>query len=161
MTHHPRRIRLVRPGLQLRLIIVLAGMTALSLTLQYILFTSIVADAATGLPNDGLLMLDRVSDLLIAAFLASFGVLLPITFITGVLATHRFAGPIHRFESFLREVVAGEQVQPCELRKGDELGALCALINAATADRRASNEAAPPPAPREAEPQASDESAAA
>ena len=147
MSQKPRRVRLVRPGLQLRLILVFAGFTALALTVQYILFTSIMADVATSLPNDGLKLLEQSTDLLVAAFLASFGVLLPITFAIGVLTTHRFAGPIHNFENFLREVRAGKRTRPCQLRAGDELGELRDLINEATAERRLQNETQPGPVP--------------
>lgn len=139
MTKQPRRIKLIRPGLQLRLILVFAGMCAFSLTLQYILFTSILASTATSLPNDGLLLLEQVTDLLVAGFFASFGILLPLSFVIGVLTTHRFAGPVHRFETFLRGVLAGRESQACKLRKGDELGELCDLINQATAQQRVSN----------------------
>ena len=141
MTKHARHIKLIRPGLQLRLILVFAGMCAFSLTLQYILFTSILARAATSLPNDGLLLLEQVTDLLVAGFFASFGVLLPLAFVIGVLTTHRFAGPVHRFETFLGEVLAGRESQACELRKGDELGELCDLLNQATAQQRVHNAA--------------------
>ena len=143
MNKHPRRIKLVRPGLQLRLILVFGGMTALSLTVQYILFTSILANAATTLPNDGLVLLEQVSDLLIAGFAASFGILLPLVFMIGVLATHRFAGPVHRMETFLKAVFEGREAQECKLRKGDELGELCNLINQATLLQRNRNSGRP------------------
>lgn len=132
MNKQPRRVKLVRPKLQLRLILVFAGMCALSLTLQYILFTNIVAGVAAELPHDGPILMDQVTDLLVAGFLASFGLLLPVTFVIGVLVTHRFAGPVHRFEAFLHNVLRGEQRDDCVLRDGDELGELCRLINEAT-----------------------------
>jgi len=132
MTKQPRRVKLVRPKLQLRLVLVFAGMCALSLTLQYLLFTNIVARVAAELPHDGSLLLEQVTDLLVAGFLASFGLLLPVVFVIGVLMTHRFAGPIHRFETYLAAVLRGEQREGCVLRKGDELGELCRLINEAT-----------------------------
>ena len=140
MNKQPRRLKLVRPGLQLRLILVFAGMSALCLTLQYILFTSILASAATKLPHDGMLLLDEATDLLVAGFLASFGLLLPLTFVVGVLSSHRFAGPIFRFEAYLREVLDGKAVDPCVLRDGDELVDLCGLINEATVHLRERNE---------------------
>lgn len=143
MNHQPRRLKLVRPGLQLRLILVFAGMCALCLTLQYILFTSILASAAAALPNDGVLLLDKVTDLLIAAFLASFGILLPVTFVIGVLTTHRFAGPVFRFEAHLRALLQGTTSKACVLREGDELGDLCGLINDATAHLREHNASQP------------------
>ena len=139
MNKQPRRIKLIRPGLQLRLVLVFGGMTALSLTVQYILFTSILANVATTLPHDGLLLLEQTSDLLVAGFFASFGILLPLIFVIGVLATHRFAGPVHRMETFLNQVFAGSQSDECKLREGDELVELCELINQATLLQRNRN----------------------
>jgi hypothetical protein len=54
----------------------------------------------------------------------------------GVLSTFRIAGPIYRFEQYLRQVVKGEAEGPCRIRDGDELWDLCDLINQATAPLR-------------------------
>ena len=49
---HPRRVRLIRPGLQLRLILTFLGVSSLALALQFILFMSALTEAAVHLPQD-------------------------------------------------------------------------------------------------------------
>ena len=62
----------------------------------------------------------------------SFGLFLPLTFCIGVLVTFRIAGPVYRFEQYLKQVSRGEQLGPCKIRDGDEFQGLCDLINEAT-----------------------------
>ena len=128
--------RLSLPRLQLKLIAAFLLLSTISLLLQYILVMSTLADVAGDLPSDGLLLLDGLTALLARIFLVSAGVLLPLTFMVGLLATHRFAGPIYRFQVFLKQVNAGQKPADCKLRKGDELQELCTLINQATAAAR-------------------------
>ena len=147
MQAHRRRFRIVRPTLQLRLVLVFAGISALSLLLQYTLFVrfavELVAEngAAEGVPLDGIGME------LIQIFLISFFAMLPLTIIVGILATHTFAGPIYRFEVYLKQVIAGEKPADCKLREGDDLQSLCKLINEATEPLRR-REGAPKSSPQ-------------
>ncbi len=69
----------------------------------------------------------------------SFGMLLPLTIAVGVMVTFRIAGPVYRFEKYLREVHEGTELRPCKLRKGDELEELCAIINIVTEPIRLKN----------------------
>ena len=140
-----RLLRLIRPRLQLRLILVFLGLSALSLLLQLSLFMTLLTRAAVELPHDGLLLLDELNGLLVAVFLISFAMLLPLTFLVGILSTHRFAGPLYRFERFLEEVASGSKPPACRLRKGDELQELCTLLNQVTEPlrRREPSHAAP------------------
>jgi hypothetical protein len=131
-----RHVRLVRPGLQLRLILTFVGLSALALLLQYILFMSTMSKVALGLPNDGLLFLGQINGILVGVFLASFGILLPLTFAIGVIMTHKFAGPLYRFEAFMNATVRGERPADCKLRKGDELEDFAELLNQVTAPMR-------------------------
>jgi hypothetical protein len=141
----PRRrsLRLIRPGLQLRLILVFLGLSALSLLLQYMVFATSLSRVALTLPHDGLVLLDEVNRLLIQILAASFLVFLPVTFVLGILTTHRFAGPIYRFEKFLEQVIRGERPRDCRLRKGDELQDFCQLLNRATEPLRTPEDPAP------------------
>ncbi len=141
--------RLSLPGLQLKLIVAFLMLSTISLALQYILVMSTLADVADDLPRDGMIFLDGLSALLARIFMVSAGVLLPLTFLVGLLATHRFAGPIYRFQVFLKQVNAGEKPAACKLRKGDELQELCALINQATAAARAAEKPASETAPKQ------------
>jgi hypothetical protein len=136
MPPYRRRFRLIRPGLQLRLIGAFFGISALSLVLQYFVFLRVLSHAAEKLPSDGALLLPAVHTDLLLVLGLSFGLLAPATFVIGVLVTHRVAGPLYRFETYLRQVLAGEMRAPCRLRHGDELNELCELINRATQSAR-------------------------
>ena len=129
---HRRKLRLIRPRLQLRLILVFLGMAALSLLLQFILFSASLSAMAERLPQDGAFLLESAGRVLLEVFVASFCLLLPMIFVIGVLTTHHFAGPVYRFETWLKQLIAGERPADCKLRKGDDLQDLCDLINEAT-----------------------------
>jgi hypothetical protein len=55
-----------------------------------------------------------------------------VTLVVGILATFLVAGPLYRFEQFLRASLNGENPPDCRLRKGDELSEFCGLLNDAT-----------------------------
>jgi hypothetical protein len=139
MTAHkkPRRVRLIRPGLQLRLILTFLGTSSLALALQFILFMSALTEAAVHLPQDGLLLMERVNGILLGVFLTSFGMLLPALFVVGLVMTHRIAGPIYRLEVFFNQILGGQRPGDVRLRRGDELHEFCDLVNQATAPLRA------------------------
>ena len=61
---------------------------------------------------------------------------LSITFVAGILLTHRIAGPIYRFTSFLKGVNRGQHPDICRIRPNDELHDFCALLNETTAPLR-------------------------
>jgi signal peptidase II len=136
MTRHKRRIKLIQPRLQLKLIFVFLGMAASSMLLQFILFTSNVTEVATALPADGLILVEELPALLYRTLVVSFLLFLPLMFFVGVLVTFRIAGPLYRFEVYLKQVIRGEKPEDCRLRQGDELQNLCQLINEATAPLR-------------------------
>jgi len=136
--HQKRRIKLIKPTLQLKLTLIFVGISALSLLLQAVLLMSGLTRASLDLPNDHLIMLDQVNSTVFGALMSSFVLFLPLTFAVGVLTTFRLAGPIYRLEVFLKQVVRGEKPADCRLRDGDELKDFCALINEATAPLRAS-----------------------
>jgi hypothetical protein len=127
-----RRKKLIKPRLQLRLTGVFVGLTALSLLLQFVLFTSVLNETAVGLPNDGAIVLQATNRITLKVLAASFLLFLPLTLSIGVLCTFRIAGPIYRFEQFLGAVARGERPPDFRLRKGDQLTELAALINDAT-----------------------------
>lgn len=133
---HKRRIKLIQPKLQLKLIGAFLFMSALALNLQFILFTSSLTQLASELPEDGTLLVERIPGHVLQIFLISFLIFLPLTFCIGVLVTFRVAGPIYRLETYLKQVIRGEKPDDCRLRKGDELMDLCELINRATAPLR-------------------------
>jgi hypothetical protein len=140
MNRYKRRIKLIQPRLQLKLILVFLGMTTSAMLLQFILFTSSVTDVAADLPSDGLVLVEALPRLLYGTLLVSFALFLPLMFFVGVLVTFRFAGPIYRFETYLKQVIRGEKPADCRLRNGDELQGLCRLINQATEPLRRADE---------------------
>ena len=54
----------------------------------------------------------------------------------GVAATFRIAGPIYRIKTYLRQVIDGEALPDCRLRKGDHLHDLADLFRVLLADAR-------------------------
>lgn len=127
-----RRQMLIKPGIQLRLGGIFAGLSILCLLIQFLLFTSLLSSAASEMPVGGDYLLDMVPGLLYRSLAFSALIALPLTLLAGVYATFGITGPIYRFESYLREVIQGTQLGPCKLRKGDSLDELCGLINQAT-----------------------------
>ena len=136
MRKNRRRLRLIRPRLQMRLILAFAGVATLALVLQNLLVSYVLTDIAASLPGDGNLLLEATADRLLAVCGISLLVLLPLTLWVGVLVTHRVAGPLSRIESFLKQALAGQVKQECQLRSGDELQELCGLVNQATSELR-------------------------
>ncbi len=126
-----RRDRLVRPRLQLRLILAFLAVAMIALLLQFVLFASVLTTAASDLPQDGQILLERTTGLSLTILVISMGVLLPLCFFVGVLATFRVAGPIYRFEKHLETIARGIDPGPCRIRKGDDLQDFCATFNAA------------------------------
>lgn len=126
---HKRRIKLIKPRLQLKLIGTFMGLSGLSFLLQVLVLGRRLSEMSVLLPNDGAYLHSLTPTLLNDVLLFSFGLLLPLTFTVGVLVTFRIAGPIYRFESHLAAVERGESVPPCKIRRGDELKDLCDQIN--------------------------------
>ena len=131
-----RTIKLILPGLQLKLILMFLALNAVAMLLQYTLLMRSLVQVADEFPQDGLFMLDVLGPLLGRVLALTAFLILPLTFAVGVLATHRFSGPVYRFQVYLRQVIAGEKPADCKLRRGDELQELCGLINQATAPLR-------------------------
>ena len=131
-----RSIKLIKPGLQLKLIGMFCAVSATSLLLQYMLFASKFSELASTLPDGGAYVMSVLPGLLIEVLTISLAFLLPVMLCVGILSTFRIAGPIYRFEQYLRQVIRNEAQEPCRIRKGDELWDLCDLINEATAPVR-------------------------
>ncbi len=131
-----RRQKLIQPRLQLKVIGAFFGVSALSFLLQYLLLGFYLTDAANKLPDGGSALRGELPGLLMKTLILSFCFLLPLTLLIGALVTFRIAGPLYRFEVFLRAVRDRTQTEPCRIRKGDELKDLCELINEATESAR-------------------------
>lgn len=126
---HKRRIKIIKPRLQLKLVSIFVGMAALAILLQSILVAHHLTGLANELPESGQYIVDALPGLFIQILVFTVGLVLPLIFAVGVLVTHRIAGPVYRFEQHLLRMAAGEEVEPCRLRQGDELQGLCEIIN--------------------------------
>jgi len=137
-----RRIKLIKPRLQLRLVGIFFGLSCLGGLIQVLHLSMRLTGLASSLPSGGNYLLAQLPSLPIEIFLVSFFLLFPLTMAVGVLCTFRIAGPVYHFEKFLRDVAIGEESRECKLRDGDQLKELCSLINAATQEARERNASA-------------------
>ncbi|QDU84123.1 hypothetical protein Pla163_12270 [Planctomycetes bacterium Pla163] len=129
MTQHKRTKRLIKSGLQLKLILTFVGLACVASLFEVILLNRAVTFVATQMPRDGGILLSELPGVLRTSVLLCLGVLVPVTIGVGLVLTHRIAGPIYRFELYLRSIVDGEQVGRCKVREGDELQDFCELLN--------------------------------
>jgi len=133
-----RRIKLIKPRLQLKLVGVFVGLSALGFLLQSLHVGLRLSELAANVPEGGGYLMAVLPELPLEILLVSFGMLLPLTVAVGILVTHRIAGPVYRFEQYLGAVLRGEEAGPCRIRKDDEFQELCELINQVTAQLRES-----------------------
>ncbi len=133
----PKRRRMLLPGFQLRLVLLLLGASSLSLVAEMLFLANEVARLATTMPAGGEYLAQELPHLLLRALVLSLALLLPALFAVGIAATFPVAGPIYRFQMHLAAVARGETAEPCRIRRGDHLQELCELINAALAAEHA------------------------
>lgn len=141
MHGYRRRIKIIRPKLQLKLVFSFMGMTLLAMMLQFMIFLKTITNIASALPADHDVLMESVPEIVVQSLLLSFLVVVPLVFLVGVLMTFRIAGPIYRFESWCKQLLRGEDPGACALRKGDELNELCALLNQVAQPLREQNRA--------------------
>jgi len=133
---YARKRKLIKPGLQLRLIAVFFCTAALAVQAEAILISYELARLAERMPTDGSLLLYEVPSFVRTNLLLTFALLVPLILGIGILTTFRIVGPIHRFERFLTDVRDGNATAPCAIRKGDELQDFCRLLNEVTVPLR-------------------------
>jgi len=131
-----RKKKLIKPRLQLRLVAIFLCAAGLAVQVEAILIALTMTRLARGLPNDGSTVLEQMPEFVRTNLLLTFLLLAPLMFGVGIVATFKIAGPLHNFEQFLRAVRDGQQVEPCRIRKGDELQDMCTLLNEVTAPLR-------------------------
>jgi signal transduction histidine kinase len=131
LSQYKRRIKIIKPRLQLKLVGVFVGLAALSVLLQSVLLANRLTNLSVNVPVGGQYLVDAMPSIISEILIFTFGLVLPLIFAVGVLITHRIAGPIYRFEEHLKDLVAGRYVGPCRIRTGDELQELCDAINGA------------------------------
>ncbi len=136
---HKRRIQFIKPRFQARLIGSFVGLAALAMLLQFLLLGTKLMTVAAGIPGGGAELAAEIPSVLLTILTLSGLIFLPIIFVFGIRITFRIAGPIYRFERFLKDVAEGRESQPCSIRSEDQLHELCLLMNAATEMPRARN----------------------
>lgn len=127
-----RTQKLPKPRLQLKVIAVFLSMGIVCVAVQFEMFSRALTEAGTKIPQ-GYMMTSMLLKVLSKQLLLTLGLLTPLMISVGILVTFRIAGPIYRFERYLREVADGAPVEPIRIRKGDELQDLCDAINGALA----------------------------
>jgi len=151
-----RRTKLIKPRFQLKLVGVFVGLSALGFLLQSLHVGLRLSELAAEVPEGGPYLMAVMPELPLEILAVSFGMLLPLIIAVGIMVTFRVAGPLYRFEQYLRDVRDGREIRPCRLRDGDDLQELCELINQVTEPLRVRNanereSAVPPALPSETE----------
>ncbi len=128
MNFHARKKRLVQTRLQVRMTGAFLALSALGLVFQaFLLKRSLVAAGAKA--DSATELLQGLPTQLGVNVMLTLCALGPLMALVGIYITHRVAGPAVRMENHLREWIAGEQPEPCQLRRSDELQGLCDLLN--------------------------------
>ena len=144
MKRHPRKIKLVMPAFQLKLASVFLVTALVATAVQAITLHRTVMKLAPLLPTDGGLLATIWPEQLVQSTLLTASLLLFMILGVGIAITHKIAGPLHRFEIYLRALKSDQASEPCKLRDTDQLQDFCQLLNEATEPLRAesSNERA-------------------
>lgn len=142
MKSNLRKKNLIRPALQLKITLVFMATSAALMALMGYLSVWLLTDDSKGMPGENEKLVGEVMPVLLDAFLISMALLVPVTLVVGVLATFLIAGPIYRFEQFMRSTLANDQPEDCKLRKGDELHEFCELLNEVTRPLRSGDQEA-------------------
>ncbi len=151
MHKHSRKKKLIKPALQLRLAAIFTVTALAAVIIQAFTLHRSMMKVAEFMPNDGDL-LRKIWPEVFRSSVTLTAILIVLTvYLVGVTITHSLAGPIFRFEEYLRGLRAGRSTEPCKLRKGDQLQELCSLLNDATASLRGKSDQ---PAPASALPSA-------
>ncbi|MFN0059625.1 MAG: hypothetical protein ACKVX7_14305 [Planctomycetota bacterium] len=127
--HHPRRNKLAKPALQLRVIAVFLLLAVSVQVVQCAVLWHAVSALEDQLPGYATEIAALLHQKLAWILAASLIVTIPLTLIVGALTTFPIAGPVYRMERHLAAVAAGETAAPCTIRDGDELQELCEAIN--------------------------------
>jgi hypothetical protein len=134
-----RKKHLIKPRLQLLFSLVFLATSGVYVVMQAIFTFAMVTRLQDRFPAEANLLVPEIVGVLKTNVAITFAVLVPLTLMVGVLATFRIAGPLHRFEVYLKAVLRGEDPGECHLRQEDELKELARLITEATRAQRLEN----------------------
>jgi hypothetical protein len=133
---HPRKKKLIKPGIQLKVAGVFMGIALGATLVQAFTFNRTMLKVARLLPHDQEIFEQIWPGLFRSSVLLTALVIVLATYCVGVALTHKLFGPIYRFEQYLRSLKSGGATRPCTLRQGDYLQEFCGLLNDATAPLR-------------------------
>jgi len=124
-----RTNKLPKPGLQLRLTLVFLLTACAALLVQFVLLNRLLVLLARRLPDQADVLTEEWPSMLVTTLGLSIALMVPFTVGVGVLSTFRVAGPLYRFETYMRAILRGEDPGPCRIRSGDYLQDFCGLLN--------------------------------
>lgn len=140
MAQYRRTRYLIKPRLQMMFVLVFLSTASLYVLLQAILLNLTMQRVSQELPTGSEAVMPHVLSALRTNLFLTFAILIPVSLSIGIVVTFRVAGPVHRFETYLKQILSGERPGPCRLRDADELQELCSLINQVTEPLRATPE---------------------
>jgi len=147
---YKRRKKLIKPRFQLKVALSGLGIAFMSVLLLMIMINEAFMEFADRGWVDAVALRSEWMDIMFSRLLIALAFLVPMILALGIVLTHRIAGPLYRFETFLTSVMAGEHPEPCRLRTGDELVEFCDLLNEVTEPLR--NGSVPMPAKKDETP---------
>ena len=129
---YKRRKKLIKPRFQLKVALSGLGVAVVSVFVLVIIMNGAIVEFADKGWIDAVALRGEWMGILLSKLLLALALLVPMTLALGVILTHRIAGPLYRFETFLNAVMRGEHPGECHLRQGDELMEFCTLLNQVT-----------------------------
>jgi hypothetical protein len=142
-----RKKQIILPNFQLRTAAKFVGLTMGALLCQFLFMGILLTNVLRGFPGAEAL-LPEVPAIVFKTVLFMAVLQFPLLCM-GLILTFRVAGPVYRFESYLRALARGEHGGPCKIRDKDEFTSLNEAINEVAArmdELRAGGAAAGAPA---------------
>ena len=124
-----RKRILVRHDLQTKVVALFLTFACVGVLLQATIVAVAMMRAARSLGPQAAVMFEQLPTILVTSIVIDLVVLVPVMIAGGLFLTFRVAGPVERFETYLRAVARGEETGPCQIRERDELHGLCDAIN--------------------------------
>jgi hypothetical protein len=127
MSSSQRKNQIILPKFQLRLVAKFVGLSLAALLCQFLFMGILLTNVLRGFPGAEVLI-DEVPAIVLKTVLFMAVLQLPILSM-GLILTFRVAGPVYRFESYLRALARGEHGGPCRIRDRDEFNSLNDAVN--------------------------------
>ena len=131
MPTYSRKKKLINVSLQIKLISVFLCVSLIASLFQVVLLNRALVGLGELVPEASETLLAHLPSVLTTNLVLTLAVLFPLTFLVGVLVTHRVAGPAYRLQQHCLKLARGEEPGRCFLRKDDELQELCEAMNRA------------------------------